>query len=83
MVGLGETQKEIEETFSDLENAGVGLLTVGQYLQPSKNHLPIRKFYSAREFREIRKTAEKFNFEKIFAGPLVRSSYLAGEMIRP
>jgi len=83
MVGLGETFDELRQTFSDLSALGVELLTVGQYLQPSKEHLPIQKFYSADEFLEIRRIAESFPFENVFCGPLVRSSYHAGEMLKP
>ena len=81
MVGLGESKEEITETLIDLSRAGVQLLTVGQYLQPSKNHLAIEKFYALDEFREIKKTADGLAFERAFCGPLVRSSYRAGEML--
>jgi lipoic acid synthetase len=82
MVGLGETYDELRQTFFDLSARGVRLVTVGQYLQPSKDHLPIQKFYSADEFLAIRKMASPFPFENIFCGPLVRSSYHAKEMFR-
>ena len=82
MVGLGETQDELRRTFSDLSARGAQMVTVGQYLQPSKDHLPIQKFYSMDEFREIRKIAHEFPFENVFCGPLVRSSYHAGEMMQ-
>jgi lipoic acid synthetase len=81
MVGLGETQEELAETFSDLRRAGVQYLTVGQYLQPSAQHLPILKFYAMEDFAALKAVAERFDFEKVFCGPLVRSSYHAGEMI--
>ncbi|OGR88445.1 MAG: lipoyl synthase [Elusimicrobia bacterium RIFCSPLOWO2_01_FULL_60_11] len=81
MVGLGESLDEVRETFADLCDRGVTLVTVGQYLRPSKDHLPVQKFYSADEFRDIRKMAHGFPFKNVFAGPLVRSSYHAGEMI--
>ena len=81
MVGLGETKEELGETFADLRAAGVHYLTVGQYLQPSAQHLPILKFYTMDEFSDLKADAARFGFEKVFAGPLVRSSYHAGEMI--
>ena len=82
MVGLGETWDEIRQTFSDLSESGVKYVTVGQYLQPSEQHLSIQKFYTISEFAEVKKIASEFGFEKAFAGPLVRSSYHAGEMIQ-
>lgn len=83
MLGLGEDLKEIYETLVDLQNAGVQYLTIGQYLQPSLKHLPIKKYYDIKEFEEIKKIAETQKFEKIFCGPLVRSSYHADEMVTP
>ena len=83
MAGLGETLDEIRETFQDLYRAGVRLVTVGQYLQPSEDHLKIEKFYSAEEFKIIKEMAQNFPFENVFCGPLVRSSYHAGEMLAP
>lgn len=81
MVGLGETFEELGTAFSDLYDAGVHLVTVGQYLQPSKEHLPIEKFYTSDEFKAIKESAEQFPFDHVFCGPLVRSSYHAGEML--
>lgn len=81
MAGLGETLDELRQTFSDLSARGAQRVTVGQYLQPSKDRLPIQKFYSTDEFREIRQIAHEFPFENVFCGPLVRSSYHAGEML--
>lgn len=80
MVGLGESQEELCQTVSDLRNAGVDYLTVGQYLQPSFKHLPVEKYYSEEEFKQIKSAAEQLGFEKVFVGPLVRSSYHAQEM---
>src|SRR5207237_551947 len=65
MVGLGEAFPEIEETLSDLYRAGVRLVTIGQYLQPSANHLAIQKFYTMDEFKAVKKISEKFAFEKV------------------
>ncbi len=80
MVGLGESFEEIEAAFSDLARAKVQYLTVGQYLQPSPLHIPIQKFYTIDEFQKIQGIAQSFPFEKVFCGPLVRSSYHAGEL---
>lgn len=82
MVGLGETFSEIRETFSDLFRAGARLVTVGQYLQPSENHLAIEKFYTQEDFDQIKEISKEFRFENVFCGPLVRSSYHAGEMLK-
>jgi lipoic acid synthetase len=73
--------EEIFETIEDLFNSGVQFLTVGQYLQPSFDHLPVKKFYTTDEFSQIKQFAEKIGFEKIFCNPLVRSSFHADEMI--
>lgn len=80
MLGLGETIDELEETFCDLHTSGTHYLTVGQYLQPSPVHLPIKKFYTIKEFEVVKKIAERVDFEKIFCAPLIRSSYHADEM---
>ena len=77
MVGLGETIDEIEETFADLKNAGVDILTVGQYIQPSKQHLPVDKYYTLEEFENLKTLARKIGFKNFQIGPLVRSSYHA------
>lgn len=77
MVGLGDTIDEIEETFADLKNAGVDILTVGQYIQPSKQHLPVDKYYTLEEFENLKVLARKIGFKNFQIGPLVRSSYHA------
>lgn len=81
MVGLGETFEEIEETFEDLKNVGCDILTVGQYIQPSKKHLEVDKYYTLEEFEEIKKLAKKVGFKNFQIGPLVRSSYMAKDLI--
>ena len=81
MVGLGETLEEIEETFEDLKNVGCDILTVGQYIQPSKKHLEVDKYYTLEEFEEIKKLAKKVGFKNFQIGPLVRSSYMAIDLI--
>lgn len=77
MVGLGEGVNEIEETLIDLKNAGVDIVTIGQYIQPSKEHLPVSKYYTLEEFEELRKLAEKVGITNYQIDPLVRSSYKA------
>lgn len=77
MVGLGEDFDSIEETLMDLKNAGVDIVTIGQYIQPSKEHLPVVKYYSLEEFEKLRKLAEKVGFSNYQIDPLVRSSYKA------
>ena len=77
MVGLGEGVNKIEETLIDLKNAGVDIVTIGQYIQPSKAHLPVAKYYTLEEFESLRKLAEKIGFKNYQIDPLVRSSYKA------
>ena len=81
MVGLGETTEEIEETFNDLHNAGCDILTVGQYIQPSKKHFPVIKYYQTEEYDNLKEIARKTGFKHYQIGPLVRSSYRAQAMI--
>lgn len=77
MVGLGETLEQIEETLIDLKNAGLDIVTIGQYIQPSKKHLEVAKFYTPEEFEELKKLAQKVGIKNYQIGPLVRSSYQA------
>ena len=79
MVGLGETTEELVDVFRDLGSRGVGILTVGQYLRPSRDHLPIARFYSPGEFEYLKQEALKFGFAHVESGPMVRSSYHAHE----
>jgi lipoic acid synthetase len=79
MVGLGESTDELVEVFRDLGGRGVDILTVGQYLRPSRDHLPIARFYTPEEFRELRNEALRFGFRHVESGPMVRSSYHAHE----
>jgi lipoic acid synthetase len=79
MVGLGETTEELIEVFRDLGSRGVDILTVGQYLRPSKDHLPMARFYAPAEFVYLKEEALKFGFKHVESGPLVRSSYHAHE----
>jgi lipoic acid synthetase len=79
MVGLGETMSELLEVFRDLGAHGVDILTVGQYLRPSRHHLPISRFYTPDEFDYLKDQALRFGFRHVESGPLVRSSYHAHE----
>jgi lipoic acid synthetase len=79
MVGLGESMEELIAVFRDLAQRGVDLLTVGQYLRPSKDHLPIARFYTPAEFKLMKDEALRFGFRHVESGPLVRSSYHAHE----
>jgi lipoic acid synthetase len=79
MVGLGETTEELIEVFRDLGGRDVDILTVGQYLRPSRDHLPIARFYTPEEFNDLRDEALRFGFRHVESGPLVRSSYHAHE----
>jgi lipoic acid synthetase len=79
MVGLGESSEELVEVFRDLGNRGVDILTIGQYLRPSKDHLPIARFYAPEEFQYLKNEALRFGFRHVESGPMVRSSYHAHE----
>jgi lipoyl synthase len=79
MVGLGETDDELLQTCRDLRGAGVDVLTLGQYLQPSQYHLRVERFVSPEKFDEYKALAESMGFLYVAAGPLVRSSYRAAE----
>ncbi len=81
MVGLGETEEQIEETLLDLKDAGCDIVTIGQYIQPSKEHLEVAKYYTPQEFEELQKLAEKIGIRHYQINPLVRSSYRAAEMV--
>ena len=82
MVGLGETLDEIKEVMRDLRSWGVDVLTIGQYLQPSRSHLPINKYYTPEEFEEIKHYGLGIGFKWVESSPLVRSSYRAAEQAR-
>jgi len=77
MVGLGETFAELESLMGDLREAGVSILTIGQYLRPTMNNVPVEKYWSPEEFQELEAAARNMGFPHVFAGPLVRSSYMA------
>jgi lipoic acid synthetase len=77
MVGLGETMTELVDVFRDLAEKKVDILTVGQYLRPSRDHLPIARFYTPEEFQYLKEEALALGFRHVESGPLVRSSYHA------
>ena len=81
MLGLGETEEELLEALGDLRAAGCNLLTLGQYLQPTKKHLPVVEFIHPDKFAEHKKTAEAMGFTYVASGPLVRSSYHADDFV--
>jgi lipoic acid synthetase len=82
MVGLGETMDELKQVMRDQRSWGVDILTLGQYLQPSKKHLPIERYYTMEEFQELREFGREIGFRWVESGPLVRSSYHAAEQVR-
>jgi lipoic acid synthetase len=82
MLGLGETDEEIRETLSDLRTAQVDVLTLGQYLRPTPNHLNVERFVSPQQFDQYRAWALDLGFLECVSGPLVRSSYRAEQALK-
>lgn len=82
MIGLGEKEEEIVRTFSDLRRAGCDLLTIGQYLQPTRESVPVLKYYAPQEFEQLKNVALDFGFADVEAGPLVRSSFEAHRLYK-
>ena len=80
MLGLGETEEEVIQVAKDLRSVGVDVLSMGQYLQPTSRHLPVKEYVSPEKFDSYRKRIEKMGFAYVVAGPFVRSSYKAGEL---
>jgi lipoic acid synthetase len=81
MVGLGETATELEQVMAEAASAGCEMFTIGQYLQPSRGHLPVVSFYLPAAFEQLRAYGESLGFRHVASGPLVRSSYLADEQV--
>jgi lipoic acid synthetase len=79
MLGLGETEAEVRAAITDLRSVGVEILTIGQYLRPSGEHLPVEKWWSPEEFAAVGEFAQSLGFAHVESGPLVRSSYHARE----
>jgi lipoic acid synthetase len=75
MLGLGETKEEVVQTLRDLYLAGCDVVTIGQYLQPTKKHLPVQRFVHPDEFAEYRQVGYSLGLDYVESGPLVRSSY--------
>jgi lipoic acid synthetase len=80
MLGLGEKDEEVLGTLRDLRAADCAILTIGQYLQPSKEHLPVARFVPPEEFEKLRGLALEMGFAEVASGPFVRSSYHAGDL---
>jgi len=81
MLGLGEEKDEVKQSLLDLREAGVDVVTLGQYLQPSKKHLPVQRFVTPEEFKEYETLGKELGFRHVESGPLVRSSYKAHKHI--
>ena len=81
MIGLGETYEQIKETLTNLHRVGCDILTIGQYIQPSKEHLDVAKYYTLEEYEDLKKMAEEVGIAHHQIGPLVRSSYRASELV--
>ena len=77
MLGLGEELDEVEQVLRDLREHGVEMLTLGQYLQPSRDHLPVERFVTPDEFKQLEQLAYDLGFDQVASGPMVRSSYHA------
>ena len=82
MLGLGEEFEEVKEVMRDLRSWGVDILTIGQYLQPSRQHLPIIRYYTLEEFQELKEFGYELGFQWVESAPLVRSSYHAHEQVQ-
>jgi lipoic acid synthetase len=80
MVGLGESDDEVLQTLRDLREAGVNIVTIGQYLPPSNTHWPLQRYVTPEKFAEWAEYAKQLGFEQVASAPLVRSSYRAGEL---
>jgi lipoic acid synthetase len=83
MLGLGETENEVLQTMRDLRNSGVDVLTIGQYLQPTKKHLAVARFVHPDEFASLREAGYQMGFDYVESGPLVRSSYHSEKHVIP
>jgi lipoyl synthase len=80
MLGLGESLEELEQVFADLLRVGCSMLTIGQYLQPSRAHLPVLRYIPPDEFEALKDLALRMGFQRVASGPFVRSSYHAEEL---
>lgn len=82
ILGLGEAEEDILRTLGDLKDAGVDIVYIGQYLSPSKDHWPVKKYYGPSEFHFLRKKSREMGFKAVQSGPMVRSSYRAYDSYR-
>jgi len=82
ILGLGETTEEVLAVMRDLRGVGVDILTLGQYLRPSADHLPLDRYYTPQEFRALGDAGRAMGFRHVESGPLVRSSYHAWEQVQ-
>ncbi len=80
MLGLGETREELLDVCADLRRVGCDMLTLGEYLQPTPDHLPVERYLPPEEFDEVGRLTRAMGFRMVASGPFVRSSYHAGEM---
>lgn len=83
MVGLGETRNQVIQTIEDLVKVNCNVMTIGQYLQPGPEHVRVKRFYTPREFDELKRIGESLGVDHVESGPLVRSSYKANECYQP
>ncbi|HDK37477.1 MAG TPA: lipoyl synthase, partial [Thiolapillus brandeum] len=83
MLGLGEEADEVEQVMQDLRDHDVEMLTLGQYLQPSRDHLPVSRFVTPEEFEQLRLLGQSMGFSNVASGPMVRSSYHADLQANP
>ena len=83
MLGLGEKKEEVIQTIKDLANSGADVITIGQYLQPTKKHLPVDRFIHPDEFAEFREIGYELGLDYVESGPLVRSSYHSEKHVFP
>ena len=81
MIGLGEDIEQIKQTITDLYSVNCDILTIGQYIQPSKEHLPVAKYYNPEEYEELKDIAKNIGIKYFQIGPLVRSSYNAAKLV--
>ncbi len=82
MLGFGESENQIIQTIRDLKEVDCDIIVIGQYLQPREKHFNVKKYYSPEEFKKIKEKARQLGIKEVIAGPLVRSSYKAGEVIK-
>ena len=82
MLGIGETKEEVIQVMQDMRDHDIDMITLGQYLQPSKHHLAVERFVHPDEFEELGELAKKMGFKRVASGPMVRSSYHADQQMK-